>query len=113
MNGTDTPTIDVRGNSGEVARFGLGFYAYPRDIELVLELMKSAGEDRAQLLATLAEEGIDLPDTARLVPIFAHRYVACIPGSETSMVLSIWDPSDAILYGRTLEKYLYKEVGLE
>jgi hypothetical protein len=39
-----------------------------------------------------------------------HRYVVCSPNLDTSPVLSIWEASDAIVYGRTLLEYLEKEV---
>jgi hypothetical protein len=110
MNGTDTPTLDIRGGSGEPHRTGLGFYSFPVDLEHLRQLVESVERDRAQIRATLLEEGFELHDGAKLIPIFAHRFVVCLGGSEISPVLSIYDPSDAIVYGNSLQEYLGKEL---
>jgi len=110
MNGTDIPAIDVRGSSGEPPRFAPGFYSYPRDLERIKANIEYVGQDGVQLAATLEEQGFHLPDDAKLIPIFGHRYVVCFPILDSSPVLSIWDASDAIVYGRSLLAYLEKEV---
>ncbi len=110
MNGTDMPRIDVRGGSGKPRAFIPGFYSYPRDIELVRLLIADADSNRTELQATLLEQGFQLPDDARLVPIFAHRYVVCTSDPNESAVVSIWSPSDAIVYGCSLLDYLEREV---
>ena len=104
MNGTDIPAIDVRGSSGEPPRFAPGFYSYPRDLELIKTRIEIVSTD------TLEEQGFHLPDDAKFIPIYSHRYLVCSPSIETSPVLSIWDASDAIVYGRSLLEYLEKEV---
>ena len=109
MNGTDKPALDVRGGSGEPHRLGPGFYGFPRDIDRVQELIQFVERDRDQLCATLATEGFQLLRDAALVPIFGHRFVVCCPGSESSVVLSIWDATDVIVYGKSLKEYLEKE----
>jgi hypothetical protein len=113
LNGTDQPAIDIRGNSGEAHRFGPAFYAYPRDIERVLQSVEFAARDRAQLRATLAEEGFDLRENARLIPIYGHRFVVCLPEGETCAVVSILNAFDAIVYGSSVSDYLYRELGLD
>jgi len=110
MNGTDIPAIDVRGTSGEPPRFGPGFYSYPRDLELVNNRIELASTDKAQLAVTLEEQGFHLPANAKLVPVYAHRYLVCSPNVDGSPVLSIWNSSDAIVYGRSLLDYLEREV---
>lgn len=111
MNGTGKPSLDVRGGSAEIHRLRPGFYSYPRDIELLRGLISAANEDRAQLAVTLFEEqGFILRDDAKLIPIYAHRYVVCTPDSDSSPVLSIWDSTDAIVYGNNLKEYLQKEI---
>jgi hypothetical protein len=89
MNGTDIPAIDVRGSSGEPPRFAPGFYSYPRDLERIKANIEYVGKDRLQLTATLEEQGFHLPDDAKLIPIFGHRYVVCSPILDSSPVLSI------------------------
>jgi hypothetical protein len=110
VNGTDLPAIDVRGSSGEPARFAPAFYSYPRDLELIKERIESANTNIPQLQATLEEQGFHLPDDAKLIPIYSHRYLACSPSVDGSPVLSIWGASDAIVYGMSLLGYLEEEV---
>jgi hypothetical protein len=110
MNGTDIPTIDVRGSSGEAPRFAPGFYSYPRDLGIIKQLIERVSTERGQLAATLEEQGFHLPEDAKLIPIFGHRYIVCSPRLDNSTVLSIWDPSDAIIYGSSLKEYLEREV---
>jgi hypothetical protein len=68
---------------------------------------KSANFDT--LRTTLADEGFLLSATAKLMPIYAHRYVVCDGAEENCPVLSIWDFEDAIVYGNTFREYLEKE----
>ena len=109
MNGTDLPTINIFGTSGEPAREWIGVYNYPRDIEVVRGMIEAVCSDRETLTSTLSEEGIELSAKAMLMPIFAHRYVVCDEDQEASVVLSIWDSADAIVYGRSLQEYLERE----
>ena len=110
MNGTDIPAIDVRGTSGEPPRFAPGFYSYPRDLELVTARIEMVSHCKAQLTVTLAEQGFHLPVDAKLMPVYAHRYLVCSPSLDGSPVLSIWNDSDAIVYGQSLLDYLEREV---
>ncbi len=110
MNGTDIPAIDVRGSGGEPPRFATGFYSYPRDIALIEKRIEDVSADKIQLFATLEEQGFHLPDDAKFIPVYSHRYLVCSPSIEGSPVLSIWDASDAIVYGRSLLEYLEKEI---
>jgi hypothetical protein len=110
MNGTDIPAIDVMGSRGEPPRLAPGFYSYPRDLELIKKRIESVSTDKIQLSATLEEQGFHLPDDAKLIPIYFHRYLVCSPSIDSSPVLSIWHASDAIVYGRSLLEYLEKEV---
>ena len=110
MNGTDKPAIDIRGNSGENHRFGSGFYSYPRDMEAIQKMIRHAWADASQLRETLLDEGFCLPDDAKLVPIYSHRFVVCSSRLDAGVVLSIWDSSDAIVYGRSLQEYLEREI---
>jgi hypothetical protein len=109
MNGTDLPTLNVYGSSGEPSREWIGVYQYPKDIDVVREMIATANRDLKALVSTLAEEGMALSATAKLMPIFAHRCVVCDEDPESSVVLSIWDAEDAIVYGRSLQEYLERE----
>jgi hypothetical protein len=57
----------------------------------------------------MAEESFDLQPTAALVPVYSHRYLVCTPSLDSSVVLSIHDTHDAIVYGNSLKEYLERE----
>lgn len=110
MNGTNRPALDVRGSSGEENRFAPAFYSYPRDLARVKNLIEFGWMNPNQLRQTLSEEGFLLGEEAKLFPIYAHRYAVCSPDAQSCPVLSIWDSSDAIVYGQSLPEYLRREV---
>jgi K+/H+ antiporter YhaU regulatory subunit KhtT len=62
-----------------------------------------------QVKTTLAEQGFDLPSGVSLVPIYGLRYLVCSPDPDSSVVLSILDGDDAIVYGDSLKEYLQRE----
>jgi len=109
MNGTNLPALNVFGNSGQPPREWIGVYNHPRDIELVRRLISEVNENRDKLKSTLAEEGFSLSATAKLMPIFAHRFVVCDEDIESCVVLSVWDSEDAIVYGNSMQEYLERE----
>jgi len=57
----------------------------------------------------MAEQGFGLAPQDSLVPIFIHRYVVCTSDRASSVVLSVQDGTDAIVYGNSLEEYLERE----
>ena len=97
MNGTDIPTLNIYGYCGEAPRQSIGVYSYPRDLEIVRKRITEVGEYRTALVATLAEQGFDLPAEAKLIPLYAHRCVVCTSDLVSSVVLSIADGEDAIV----------------
>ena len=109
MNGTDLPTLNIYGSCGYPSRESVGLYSYPRDLEIVRGRIADANENRAELAATMQNQGFDLAIDAGLMPIFAHRYIICTTDRKRSVVLSIHDSSDAIVYGNSLQEYLEKE----
>jgi hypothetical protein len=109
MNGTDLPTLNIYGYCGEPPRQWVGVYSYPRDLEIVRRLIENVSNDRNELTATMAEQGFALSAEAGLVPIYGHRYLVCTPSLDSSVVLSIDDSDDAIVYGNSLKEYLERE----
>ena len=105
MNGTDLSTLNVYGYCGEPPRHGVSVYSYPREVELVRALVEAMLLDRDVLIATMAEQGFDLPPSPDLVPIDGHRYVLCTPDRDGSVVLAINGADDAIVYGNSLQEY--------
>lgn len=110
MNGTDLATLNVYGFCGEPHRKSVGVYSYPRDIELVRERIEHISSSRAEITSDLAEQGFELLPEAKLVPVYAHRYVVCSSNLDDSVVLSIVvHDVDAIVYGNSLKEYLERE----
>jgi hypothetical protein len=109
MNGTDLPTLNVYGYCGEPHRESVGVYSYPRDLERIKSLIEMGREGWDVLITTMADQGFSLDEAASLVPIYAHRYVVCTSDLDSSVVLSIADAEDAIVYGSSLQEYLERE----
>jgi hypothetical protein len=109
LNGTDLPTVNFYGNRGIAQRESLGVYCYPRDLEVQKDRLERVKKSRPKLIATMSEQGFELTQNADLVPIYGHRYVVCVPKVDESVVLSIADGDDAIVYANSLEEYLKKE----
>lgn len=110
MNGTDLPTLNVSGSGGLAPRQPAGVYSYPRDVEVVKQLIGIVQENRDEIVLDLASQGFDLPAQGRLVPICGHRYVVCTRKLNTSVVLSIVvHDVDAIVYADSLREYLQKD----
>lgn len=108
MNGTDRSTLNVYGSSGEPYRESGGVYSYPRDFETVERRTREASQDWAEIVGELYSQGIAIPQDAKLVPIYSHRFVLCEHDHERSLVLSL-DGTDTIVYGASLKEYLEKE----
>ncbi len=108
MNGTDLPTINVYGSSGEPARERPGVYAYPRDLALVESMMAEVEPDRAGIAEVLLEQGFQLKPDAALVPVYSHRSLVCGADLMDGPVLSIVG-TDAIVYAGSLIEYLQTE----
>jgi hypothetical protein len=109
MNGTDLPTLNIYGSSGQPMRESIGVYSFPRDLERVMRCISEVNEDRDTLRGTLSDEGFELSENTKLVPIYMHRFVACEEDQDRCAVLSIADPEDAIVYGKELQEYLERE----
>ena len=109
MNGTNLPTHNVYGSSGYPSRKSVGLYSYPEDLEIVQSLIQRVNVDRDALMASLADEGFNLSRADGLVPIYAHRYLVCTADLNRSVVLSVADAYDAIVYGASLQNYLETE----
>jgi hypothetical protein len=75
-----------------------------RDGDSALEHIRAS---RAEIAADFTGQGFDLRAEACLVPIFANRYVVCMPDLNSSVVLSlVVNATDAIVYGSSRKEYL-------
>jgi hypothetical protein len=110
MNGTDLPTVNVYGSSGQPVQTSVGVYSYPRDLDIIRQRIADVRENRREITIDLANQGFALAAEAGLVPIFANRYIVCVPSGETTVILSISvHDTDAIVYANSLREYLKKE----
>jgi hypothetical protein len=109
MNGTDLPTLNVYGQAGEQPSQSVGVYSYPGNFELVKRRIEEWRAYRVALVGTLADHGFELAPGADLMPIYAHRCVVCETVLARSVVLSVQDESDAIVYANSLQEYLEAE----
>jgi hypothetical protein len=108
LNGTDLPTLNVYGNSGEPHATGPGVYSYPRDLELVKKYIEEIQRERDEISTVLRDEGFDLKTSMGLVPFYSHRFLVCSPDLPEVPVLSIVG-TDAIVYAPSLHSYLERE----
>jgi hypothetical protein len=77
LNGTDLPTINAYGRSGQPEQYSVGVYSYPRDLELVLSRIKRVRQNWPEIEDDLRDQGFHLATQADLLPIYSHRYVVC------------------------------------
>jgi hypothetical protein len=108
MNGTDLPTVNIYGSSGNPHQTSVGVYTYSRDLKIVQDLIERAQKDREEIAEIFVNEGFNLETSAALIPIYAHRYIVCSSDLDSSVVLSIMG-TDAIIYGNSLRSYLLSE----
>src|SRR5215831_18246827 len=94
---------------GEPICQSIGVDSYPKDLEEIKRRIRKVEAFRDQLVATMTDQGFDLAPEHSLVPIYIHRYVVCTSNPSCSVVLSIDDGTDAIVYGNSLREYLEKE----
>ena len=63
------------------------------------------GERPLQEEQALKQAGDRLKKAARLIPLYSHRYIACLPETDDMPVLSVYG-GDIIYYGADLENWL-------
>jgi len=108
MNGTNLQTVNIYGSDGTPQKESVGVYSYPRDKNIISEMISYIENDRDKIEKELADQDFILNKTDVLVPIYIHRYIVCTKDKSKSVVLSIYG-TDAIVYGYSLKEYLEKE----
>ncbi len=103
MNGTDKPTINIYGESGEPYRYGVGFFSYPRDLEPV-----KAKIDWILEAFKITSGNIEQRHIPHIMPIIGHRFLV-MDRCEGNPVLSMYE-DDVILYASSLPEILAKEI---
>ena len=103
MNGTDIPTINIYGQSGEPYQYAFGYYSYPRDLSTVKEQIEWIYEEFG-----VTPEFIDKNRIPRIMPIVGHRFLV-MDHCAGAPVLSMYG-RDTIYYGRSLESFLIDDI---
>jgi hypothetical protein len=65
-------------------------------------------DDRAAIQQALAVIGA----APALLPIYAHRFLTTAPTDGPRAVLSVWQPTDSIVFGNDLADYFAREFGI-
>jgi hypothetical protein len=104
MNGTDKQTVNIYADCGVNYCYGVGFFSYPRDLELVKA--RIAGVLEAFQITTGDFEQKKIP---HLMPIIEDRFLV-MDRCEWTPALSIED-DDVIQYASSLPQLLVIEIG--
>ena len=103
MNGIDKHTINIYAESGEPYRYGVGFFSYPRDLDLLKARIAGVLEAFQITPGTISEQNIP-----HIMPIIEHRFLV-MDRCEGNPVLSIHE-DDLILYAASLPQLLIAEI---
>jgi hypothetical protein len=103
MNGTDRQTINIYGESGEPYCYGVGYYSYPRDIEVVKDKI-------AEILKEyqITSEDVEKQKIPHILPIVSNRFLVA-DYSDLNPVLSIYG-NDTIIYSSSLHNFLVDDI---
>ncbi len=103
MNGTDTPALNIYGRCGEPPRNAPGFYAYPKDLAKVREMIQWIYESGQVTPVQVEEETIP-----HIMPIIGHRFLV-VDRNPGNPVLSMYG-DDIIPYSANLMNFLVDEI---
>ncbi len=105
MNGTDKDTINIYGSSGEPARFGTGYYAYPKDIDAVREMIDWIYES-----CNVTSNEVEATRIPHILPVVSHRFLV-VDRCSSNPVLSMHG-NDIIPYATDLMAFLFYDIFL-
>ncbi|MCX7748206.1 MAG: SMI1/KNR4 family protein [Clostridia bacterium] len=103
MNGTDKDAINVYSNMGEPFTYGVEYYSFPRDINLVRDMIGWIYDS-----FHITKKQIEENQIPHILPIMSHRFLV-IDRCETNPVLSMYG-NDVILYANSLPAFLYNDI---
>ncbi|HME52932.1 MAG TPA: SMI1/KNR4 family protein [Candidatus Lokiarchaeia archaeon] len=103
MNGTNLDAINIYGRSGEPAQHAAGYYAYPRDIDNVQEMIAWIYES-----CNVTPEDIEARHIPHIMPLVSHRFLV-IDRCASNPVLSMHG-DDIIVYASTLMAFLVNDI---
>lgn len=103
MNGTNTPAINIYGESGNPLQFSAAFYAYPADLTLVKEKILWIYEE-----CKIDPKEIEEQVIPHIMPIISHRFLI-MDRCVSNPVLSMYG-NDIISYSRNLMVFLFDDI---
>ncbi len=103
MNGTDTPMVNVYGDSGHPHAYDTGYYSYPRDLEQIKDRIAWIYE-----AFDIDEDYVRAHHVPHIMPIVSHRFLI-IDNCPTHPVLSMYG-TDVIVYAGCLKTFLTDEI---
>ncbi len=103
MNGTGMDTINIYGRCGEPPRNAPGFYAYPKDLAKVREMIQWIYDEGQITPAQVEAETIP-----HIMPIIGHRFLV-VDRCPTNPMLSMHG-DDIIVYSHNLMNFLVDEI---
>ncbi|MBN2153040.1 MAG: SMI1/KNR4 family protein [Candidatus Lokiarchaeota archaeon] len=103
MNGTDKEAINIYGRSGEPVRYAPGYYAYPKDVPKMHEMIEWIHES-----CRVTPADVEARQIPHVVPIVGHRFLV-VDRCASNPVLSMYG-DDIILYASDLTSFLVHDI---
>jgi hypothetical protein len=103
MNGTNQPTVNLFGDSGQSYVNGPGYYSYPQDIDAMRDLIRWIHES-----FKLTPALVETRQIPHIVPLVNHRFLI-MDRCQTNPVLSMYG-SDVIIYASSLPSFLVNDI---
>jgi hypothetical protein len=103
MNGTDKDTINIYGCSGEPTRYAAGYYAYPKDLDMIRKKIAWICES-----CHVTPDDIEAGHIPHILPIVGHRFLV-IDRCTSNPVLSMYG-DDIIPYASNLMTFLVNDI---
>jgi hypothetical protein len=100
MNGLDKPGVNIN-NWEEEAEFGVIFYSYPDDIDLIKEMIEWVREENEVTL-----ENVETKLVPNIFPYYGHRFLI-LDNQQT--VLSMWG-ADIIYWAENLSRGIAQDI---
>ncbi|HMF34710.1 MAG TPA: hypothetical protein VKK79_25025 [Candidatus Lokiarchaeia archaeon] len=103
MNGTNTPAINVYGDSGNPPQFAKEYYAYPEDLPQVMDKILWIYDE-----CKISPEEVESQEIPHILPIVSHRFLI-VDRCPSNPVLSMYG-NDIIPYSRNLMVFLFDDI---
>jgi len=113
INGFDRDQIAIDPDGKEANEFGRRMYKYPEDHETTFSLRQEIKDNINYVNEELQLSGFDTEKVVGFVPLYSHRAMAVFTDKSLSLVISIHQGDDVIVYSNSLMDYWKKEFDLD